>query len=88
MVGVANAYSNRSAKVRKKKNLKIAERDGWVCQVCREPVDRTLPVGHVRSASIDHVVPRDEDGKTEDGNLQLTHVECNLRRDRERLARK
>jgi 5-methylcytosine-specific restriction endonuclease McrA len=85
---MANAFSNRSAKVRKKKNLKIAERDEWTCQICKKPVDPALPPGQALSASVDHIVPREDGGKTEDDNLQLTHVECNLRRDLQRRAPK
>lgn len=63
----------------------VYERDNWVCQLCGEPVDVTLPANHPLSATLDHIeckswvlVPDDTAR-----NLRLAHMACNSsRRDR------
>ncbi len=37
--------------------LDIFERDGWVCQLCADPVLPFVRWPHPRSASVDHIVP-------------------------------
>ncbi|HEV8639427.1 MAG TPA: HNH endonuclease signature motif containing protein [Chloroflexota bacterium] len=49
----------------------IAERDGWRCGICGQPV---LPA-HLR---IDHIVPLCRGGTSDPSNLQTTHARCNL----------
>lgn len=66
--------------------LAIYERDGWICQLCFEPVDPDLHFNHRMAATLDHIecqswalVP---DHRPE--NLRLAHRSCNsIRRDRE-----
>lgn len=56
----------------------VYERDGWVCQICREAVDADL-IGS-RSPwrpSLDHIVPRSLGGSDEPENLRLAHLWCN-----------
>lgn len=60
----------------------VYERDGWECQICHEPVDRTLDPQDRMAATLDHVVPRSmtlfpDDSPT---NLRLAHRSCNSRR--------
>lgn len=92
--------------------IRIGDRDGWVCGICRDPARPVhRPVGAVTilasdltledvpagaqadesredvelatrhyeplAASIDHIVPRSR-GTDDDGNLQITHLRCNL----------
>ncbi len=35
----------------------IYERDGWICQLCNEPVDKALEFPNQMSASLDHRLP-------------------------------
>ena len=60
---------------------KVAERDGWMCMLCRNPVDRSLDHSHRMAASIDHVVPLNFPANTTHGhvwnNVQLAHRKCN-----------
>ena len=55
----------------------VYERDGWVCQLCGEPVDPDLKGPDPMCASIDHVVPLSHGGDHSMGNVQLTHLGCN-----------
>lgn len=57
----------------------IYQRDGWVCQLCREDVDPTLGPNDKWAASLDHIecqsralVPDHSDA-----NLRLAHRMCN-----------
>lgn len=59
----------------------IYERDEWICQICLEPVDRTLVyhagVYEPGLASLDHILPRSLGGSDDDSNLRLAHWLCN-----------
>lgn len=55
----------------------VGDRDGWVCQLCRLPVDRDATVRSLKP-SLDHVLPVSRGGRHELGNVQLAHVLCNL----------
>ena len=56
----------------------IYERDEWVCQLCMEPIDRTLRYPERMCASIDHVVPVSMGGDNSAENLQASHLRCNF----------
>jgi hypothetical protein len=66
-------------------DLEIFERDGWVCQLCKDPVDRSLAYPNPRSASLDHVLPIAKGGGHTRENAQLAHLGCNARK-RDRVA--
>lgn len=51
----------------------VLDRDGLVCQLCGEPVER----GDVH---LDHIHPRSRGGKDTIDNLQVTHSTCNIRK--------
>lgn len=53
--------------------LEIFERDGWVCQMCFEPVDKTLKFPHPMSATWDHIMPVSKGGAHSPENLRLAH---------------
>lgn len=57
--------------------LDIAERDGWVCQICRKRIGRTLRFPHPRSLSIDHIIPLAVGGDDTRANVQAAHFRCN-----------
>jgi len=57
---------------------KIAERDGYRCGICHRKVNMKLVWPHVRSPSIDHVVPLSLGGVHDPTNAQLAHLRCNL----------
>jgi 5-methylcytosine-specific restriction endonuclease McrA len=58
----------------------IFERDGWICQLCEEPVDRVLLWPHPFCASLDHIVPLSRGGHHVHVNCQLAHLRCNIRK--------
>lgn len=61
----------------------IYERDGWVCQLCLDPVDRADLTG-LWAASLDHIIPFSQGGTDEPENLRLAHRWCNSVRGDER----
>lgn len=59
----------------------LGERDGWVCGICDEPLDRALKWPDAHSISIDHIIPISKGGPhLAPSNLRLTHLTCNVRR--------
>lgn len=58
----------------------IYQRDGGVCQLCYEPVDRRCTYPNPRNPVLDHIVPLARGGKHEGRNVQLAHAECNNRK--------
>ena len=59
----------------------IGERDNWTCHLCKRKVTkRQLPVGHPRSATIDHLVPVSAGGDDVRANVALAHWSCNAAR--------
>lgn len=63
----------------------LRERDGDDCRICRKAIRYDIPSGPRGDPSglghsIDHVVPRSQDGGDELANLRLTHWRCNRER--------
>jgi hypothetical protein len=67
--GVENEYINKWQEF---------ERDGWMCGLCDEPVDREAPWPAWESPSLDHVVPLAVGGAHIYANVQCAHLGCNL----------
>lgn len=55
----------------------IFERDGWICQLCMQPVDRKVSRTHPDGATIDHTVPLSLGGADEPANVVTAHWRCN-----------
>ena len=62
----------------------VFERDGWTCQLCGAPVDRSLRHPDLMAASLDHIVPLARGGTHEPSNCQLAHYLCNCTKGDER----
>lgn len=59
--------------------LRLAERDGWICHLCRTSVRRRF--GNTpTSPSIDHLIPLSKGGEHIWSNVALAHKGCNTRR--------
>ena len=58
----------------------VFARDGWMCWICDEAIDRSLPRNQPMSPTIDHVVPLSLGGRHELDNLRAAHMICNSRR--------
>ena len=57
----------------------VYERDGWVCQLCLDPVDPHLPFTDIWSATLDHIICRSwvTTPDHSESNLRLAHRWCN-----------
>jgi hypothetical protein len=58
----------------------IWERDGGICQICADPIDRSLQWPHRLSLTHDHIVALADGGTHEPDNVQLAHATCNARK--------
>lgn len=58
----------------------VFERDGWICQLCKEPVDPTISGRYGAGATLDHIVPISIGGPHTYANVQLAHKSCNSRK--------
>lgn len=55
----------------------VFDRDGWICQLCNEPVDVSLKFPDRMSKSLDHIIPISRGGEHSRANTQLAHFGCN-----------
>lgn len=58
----------------------ILERDGWLCQLCMQPIPRDVPARSPVAATVDHIVPLARGGSHEPTNCQAAHRQCNTRK--------
>jgi len=58
----------------------VYERDGWVCQLCRLPIDPSIAWPDSMSPSVDHRVPLAKGGEHSMANAQAAHLGCNSRK--------
>lgn len=56
----------------------IAERDNYICWLCKRRVDPTLRFPDRGAASRDHVYPKSRGGSDTESNIRLAHLGCNL----------
>lgn len=67
---------------------RVFERDGWICQLCRAPINPELKGRDPMSASLDHVIPLgwpNSPGHVY-GNVQAAHLKCNFSKGARRAA--
>lgn len=65
----------------------VFERDEWICGLCNSWVNSELRHPDPWSASIDHIIPLSSDGIDAWDNVQLAHLQCNQRKNRNRVER-
>lgn len=70
----------RSGQCEPYKAIDIFERDSWICQLCRGRVDKKLKHPSRMRATIDHIVPIAHDGADAPHNVQLAHLDCNIKK--------
>lgn len=58
----------------------VYERDGWICQLCSQPVDQNLDYPDPLYPSLDHILPLAANGEHSRSNTQLAHWICNVRK--------
>lgn len=73
----ARRTHKEAAAVEEISSRRVYERDGWICQLCGESVDKTLRNRHPMMASLDHIVPVSKGGAHTYDNVQLAHLSCN-----------
>lgn len=64
----------------------IFERDGWLCQICDEEIDRELVFPNPGTASLDHKIPISLGGRHTRANVQCSHLGCNSRKSNKLLC--
>lgn len=57
--------------------MMIADRDGWRCHLCGEPVSKNKTPWARKGPTIDHIIPRSKGGSDDIDNLRLAHRKCN-----------
>lgn len=77
---VRRARQKQAPKVEAIYRTKVYARDGWICQLCMEPVDRDLKHPDPMSPSLDHILPLSLGGAHTMANVQLAHLACNVRK--------
>lgn len=60
--------------------FEVFERDGWTCQICRDPVDPDVRWPDPMCVSLDHVVPLSRGGAHTRANTQCAHLSCNTKK--------
>lgn len=55
----------------------IAERDGWTCSLCGNPIPQGVSHKDPLSLSMDHVVPLSKGGDDTVANIRAAHMGCN-----------
>jgi len=65
----ARPKTSRAKRIR----IELLERDGTCCKLC----GHEMPEG---DRTIDHIIPRSEEGNNDISNLQLAHAACNSHR--------
>ena len=86
--GCSRRYLKRKNEARKrvaKKNVviesfslyQILVRDAYICGICGNLIDISLPVNHRMSATIDHIMPLSKGGAHCWNNVQAAHLSCN-----------
>jgi 5-methylcytosine-specific restriction endonuclease McrA len=58
----------------------VYDRNDWICQLCHEPVDKTLHGWHKMAATLDHIIPLTQGGLHCYSNVQLAHRSCNSKK--------
>lgn len=51
---------------------------GWICHICREPIDRKLRFPHNMAATVEHIVPLCLGGTHTWDNVAASHAKCNF----------
>lgn len=68
----------RDQTYRRKVRPAVLIRDGYICHICRKPIDPNLQSPHPMSATLDHIVGP-QTGSNPD-YLKAAHRICNLKR--------
>ena len=59
---------------------KLGDRDNWICGICKAPVSPDLLHPDPLFASVDHIIPVALGGTSDEENLRIVHLVCNLKK--------
>lgn len=79
-IQAAKRARNRLVRTEKVKLETLRDKAAGHCGICKEELDSTLVFPNPYSTSIDHIVPLSKDGSHTLENLQLAHLQCNVRK--------
>ena len=65
---------------RQKFRNKVYLRDEGICQICKDLVHLSIKYPDPKSASLDHIIPVSKGGTHSLKNLQLAHLDCNIKK--------
>lgn len=65
---------------RQKFRNKVYLRDEGICKLCNQLVHLSIKYPDPKSPSLDHIIPLSKGGTHALKNLQLTHLECNIKK--------
>lgn len=81
----ATKYSDRSYRAKVAALRKAVSDNGWLCHLCDNPIDLSLPYTHPLAFTADHLEAIANGGNLL-GDLAPAHRRCNSRRGCRRLA--
>lgn len=58
--------------------LVVFELHGWVCHICKKPINRYLRVPNWEAATIEHIIPICKGGTHTWDNVVPAHYRCNM----------
>lgn len=76
----SRALNSGAAVIEDNLPIEIYERDEWICGICDEAIDDALRYPDPMSASLDHIIALGAGGDHTRGNLQASHLICNVRK--------
>lgn len=59
---------------------KIYEDHNWICGICGKNINKNLKYPHLKSVSLDHIVPLSSGGNHIESNIQPAHFICNSKK--------
>ena len=65
------------AKISSASRFLIHERDGWICHICGDPVNRDAVTPALDAPTLDHVIALAAGGAHHEDNLKTAHFWCN-----------
>lgn len=80
VAGPADVRPHPRGRAHQRLRVLVADRDGWTCQLCWEPIDPKLRRPHPLALAIDHIVEVAAGGSDAMSNLRAAHADCNARR--------
>ena len=59
-------------------HLTLFEMHGWICWICKDPINRRLRLPHFMAATVEHIIPLARGGTHTWDNVVPAHAKCNF----------